>query len=477
MAGIGFELRKLFLKRGLIYSIRAYFFSTIVTAGPMLLCIAMITVLQLLLSVLNVSYQEKQLFISSTIYSFIFSQILTGSFSLVISRYVSDKIFSNRADEVIPSLYGSLCICIFIGGISGALFYGLSPISFKIKSVSYILFMLLIMVWIQTVYLSAMKDFIRIVKGFSYGISMVVISSFYWLKFHRGDEAFGLLFSMDIGFFIITVSFFTYLKNSAGGDNGGYFQLVKYLDKVPSLLFIGIFYNIAIYSHNFLFWINGLGVTVGDTYVYAPLYDVPTFYAFLATVPTMVFFTVEMETSFYTKYKTYYSCLSEDGDYKSIKSAGEIMIQTLWEGLKKITGFQIVISFLFIFCGTFIMPRVGITQSSIDIFYILVLGACASSIMLIVMIILLYFENRRDALITSCIFFIGNILFTQLTIILDVNFYGFGFFLSSLISLTFALLRLNSFLKDLNYHNICTQPGLMNEENKLFSKLIDKFYK
>jgi len=153
------------------------------------------------------------------------------------------------------------------------------------------------------------------------------------------------------------------------------------------------------------------------------------------------------------------------------------MIKTLWEGLRKITGFQIVVSFLVIFCGTFIMPRVGITQSSIDIFYILVLGASVSSIMLIVMIILLYFENRRDALITSGIFFISNIIFTQVTIMLGMNFYGFGYFLSSLVSLVFALLRLNSFLKDLDYHTICTQQGLVDGENKMFSKLIDKFYK
>ncbi|MDP4179764.1 MAG: exopolysaccharide Pel transporter PelG [Bacillota bacterium] len=477
MAGIGFELKKLFVKRGIINNIRAYFYSTIVTAGPVLLCVTMITVLQLFLSVLNVSYYERQLFIASTIYSFIFSQVLAGSFSLIISRYVSDKIYLKKRDEIIPSLYGSLFICLIIGGISGALFYWLSPLSTEIKSVSYILFILLIMVWIQTIYLSAMKDFMRIVKGFLYGILLIIISSLCWLKFQKGDEAFGLLLSMDIGFFVITVSFFAFLKSSSGGNVRGYFHFVKYLDMIPSLLFIGAFYNIAIYAHNFMFWLNGLGITVGNTYVYAPLYDVPTFYAFLTTVPTMVFFTIEMETNFYLKYKTYYSCISEGGDYKSIKEAGETMIKSLWEDIRKITSFQIMVSFLFILCSAFIMPRVGISEISIDIFYILVLGVCAGSVMFILMTVFLYFEDRRDALITVCIFFAGNVLFTQGTIMLNVNLYGFGYFISALVALVFAFFRLNLYLKDLDYHAMCSMPATLNGENKLFSRLIDKFYK
>lgn len=42
MAGIGFELKKLFEKRGLFASIRAYGYAAAVCTGPMLLSIAML---------------------------------------------------------------------------------------------------------------------------------------------------------------------------------------------------------------------------------------------------------------------------------------------------------------------------------------------------------------------------------------------------------------------------------------------------
>lgn len=37
MAGIGFELKKLFSRKGLLATVRAYTYATLVCAGPMLL--------------------------------------------------------------------------------------------------------------------------------------------------------------------------------------------------------------------------------------------------------------------------------------------------------------------------------------------------------------------------------------------------------------------------------------------------------
>lgn len=476
MAGIGFELKKLFENRGFLYNIRAYFFSTIITVGPMLLCMVMITVLQALLVVLDVSFIQRQLFIASTIYSFIFSQILTGSFSLLISRFISDKVYAKKMDGIMPSFYGILSLCLLLEGTAGALFYWLSPLEIQLKAASYILLLLLVMVWIQTVYLSAMKDYMRIVKGFLYGIGMIVAVSFFWLTFKQGNEAFGLLFSMDAGFFIIAVSFMINLKNFYKGANDRYFSFIEYFDKVPSLFFTGLFYNIGIYAHNFVFWVVSLGVTVGNTFVYAPFYDVPTFYAFLSIIPAMVIFVVEMETSFYEKYKAYYSLIIGGGDYQSIKEAGEAMINGMWSGLKKITGMQLIFTFLFIITGNFILPRIGVMELSLDIFNILVLGTCASSIMLIVIILLLYFEDRRDALIIAAMFLTGNILFTCLTILLGENFYGAGYFISAVLSLFFGLLRLNTFVKDLDFHTFCSQPMIVKEGKSFFRGLEDRIY-
>lgn len=44
MAGIGFELRKLYRQQGLVNNIKAYAYSTTTTIGPMLLCLVLVFV-------------------------------------------------------------------------------------------------------------------------------------------------------------------------------------------------------------------------------------------------------------------------------------------------------------------------------------------------------------------------------------------------------------------------------------------------
>jgi Predicted membrane protein len=53
MAGIGFELKKLFAKKGLFAKMRAYTYAGIVCAGPMILGLLLLIGLQIMLDVLD----------------------------------------------------------------------------------------------------------------------------------------------------------------------------------------------------------------------------------------------------------------------------------------------------------------------------------------------------------------------------------------------------------------------------------------
>ncbi|HOS68705.1 MAG TPA: exopolysaccharide Pel transporter PelG, partial [Bacillota bacterium] len=100
MAGIGFELKKLFNGKGLIQGIRACFLSMLVAIGPTLLCILMMTVLQKLLYNWGASVLQRELFMATVIYSFTFSLILTSAFTMILSRYISDKIYKKEYKDI-----------------------------------------------------------------------------------------------------------------------------------------------------------------------------------------------------------------------------------------------------------------------------------------------------------------------------------------------------------------------------------------
>ena len=78
MAGIGFELRKLYRKQGLFNNLKAYAYSTMTTIGPMILCFILVLVQQYFMKDAGITYLQKELFIATIAYCFIFSIIVSS---------------------------------------------------------------------------------------------------------------------------------------------------------------------------------------------------------------------------------------------------------------------------------------------------------------------------------------------------------------------------------------------------------------
>ncbi|MCD4670411.1 MAG: exopolysaccharide Pel transporter PelG [Actinomycetia bacterium] len=481
MAGIGFELKKLFKGKGLLSNIKAYFYSVLVSLGPFILATIMIVSIQLLLVLMDKPLKEKELFIATVIYSFIFAQIITSGFTMIITRFVSDMLYAKKLEYILPSLYGIITLVIPIAAVSAILFLWNSPVLLEIKFTSYLLFMEIIITYLIMVYLSALKDYMKIVKSFSWGVAVTLALSFVFLRFTSLDTVLGMTLAMNIGFLLILSLLLSYLKGffkiqSARGS-GKYFFFLTYFDRYYSLFFISLFYTLGLYIHNFIFWGSSIGVRVSSTYTYAPTYDVPSFYAFLSVMPSMVVFVVSLETSFYERYRAYYSLITGKGNFVDIENARKNMSRVLWSEIRSIMELQLFFSLIFVVAGSYFMPAIGMSSLSFDIFLLLVLGTYCNIILLVVVLVLLYFEDRRGAFFISATFLISNTLFTWGTIYLGEKGYGFGFFIAAFLSLVVALIELRAYINNIHYHTFCGQPVIQRQQTGLFGRLIGFLYR
>ncbi|MBV4427535.1 exopolysaccharide Pel transporter PelG [Clostridium tyrobutyricum] len=476
MAGIGFELKKLYKNNGILFKLRAILYTSVVMTGPQLLCVLAIAILQIIISLLNVSFNQRELFLASTLYCFIFSQIITSGFSMIITRYVSDKLYSKEYDKILPSLYGVLSICITIGAIAGVIFFYRSPINFLIKFTTYILFMELIIMWMETIYLSALKEYLKIVRSFFSGILVSVVLVVIILMTTTLNPITVLLGCLDVGILIIITLLMFNIQNFFESKNKRYFEFLKYFDKYYILFFICFFYTLSLYVHNFIFWSGSLGRVIQNTYIFAPEYDVATFYALLTILPSTIIFAISVEISFYDRYKEYYSQIVGGGNLEDIIYARKGMIVVLWQEIFHLMEVQFFFTFVCIVIGYYFLPFIGLTHASIDIFNILTLGAYCSMSMFIIVLIELYFEDRKGAFITTSIFIISNILFTLMSIKLGGSYYGMGYFLASILALCIALYRLNHFLDDIDYITFCSQPMIYKEKMGIFTHIVNKLY-
>lgn len=126
MAGIGFELRKIYNEDSLFSKQKAYAYAGIVYTGPMLLGILLTAGVVVLTMVGGISENERDYILSNLTYAIIFSLVITSLFSLVVTRFVADMLYEKKFETIIPSFYVSSALMLMIGTPLYALYLALA---------------------------------------------------------------------------------------------------------------------------------------------------------------------------------------------------------------------------------------------------------------------------------------------------------------------------------------------------------------
>ena len=126
MAGIGFELRKIYNEDNLFSKQKAYAYAGIVYTGPMLLGILLTAGVVVLTMVAGISENERDYILSNLTYAIIFSLVITSLFSLVVTRFVADMLYEKKFETIIPSFYASSALMLMIGTPLYALYLALA---------------------------------------------------------------------------------------------------------------------------------------------------------------------------------------------------------------------------------------------------------------------------------------------------------------------------------------------------------------
>ena len=117
MAGIGFELKKLFSRRGLFASFRAYGYAGIICTGPMLLGIVLLLGVMFLCDRTGAPKQSRELLVCMITYTLLASLTVTSFLSMVVTRFIADMLYEEKNEAVLSSFWGSTGLMLIAGGI------------------------------------------------------------------------------------------------------------------------------------------------------------------------------------------------------------------------------------------------------------------------------------------------------------------------------------------------------------------------
>ena len=472
MAGIGFELKKLFLKKGVLNSAKAYGYATVICAGPMLLGVVLLLGIMVLCSFAKVDVYSRELLICMITYTLLFSVSVSSFFSMVVTRYVADMLFEENNGAVLPSFWGSTVIIMAVGSVIYGIFLIFSGATFMQGFLCFVLFGELGIVWNAMSYLTAIKDYKGVFLSFLSAVAVAFIVGAIMIAFELPVIE-SLLLAVTVGYGVMLIWDVILLHRYFPSTKLGAFTFMKWIDAFLPLALSGLFMNIGMFSHLVIMWFSDIGVRVHGLFYGAPWHDVPALLAFMTALMTTVNFVVSVEVNFYPKYRNHYSLYNDKGTINDIKQSEKEMLTTLKTEIFYTSLKQLLFTAACIALGGYLLDLLplGFNEIMRGYFRTLCVAYGLYAIGNMMMLILLYFTDYRGAMLTTGVFAATTVIFTVISLFFPYVFYGFGFLLAAMIFVVLCTLRLDYFTKRLPYYILSVQPLVAEDRSGMFTRL------
>ena len=270
MAGIGFELRKIYNEDSLFSKQKAYAYAGIVYTGPMLLGILLTAGVVVLTMVGGISENERDYILSNWTYAIIFSLVITSLFSLVVTRFVADMLYEKKFETIIPSFYASSALMLMIGTPLYALYLALASRSLAEVAMGVLLFGELCLVWNVITYLTAIKSYKEIIKGFFLAIGVTIVSGLLSIFLH---QKYGIFLSICLGYGGMMFWMVRLIHDYFPSNLKMSFEFLKWFDQFSDLAKTGLYMLVALLAHIVINWFGPISKSFDGFFRTAPVYD------------------------------------------------------------------------------------------------------------------------------------------------------------------------------------------------------------
>lgn len=449
MAGIGFVLRKLVQRETLTGVIRGYFHASLASTGPWVLTVIALCCLYGLTSHF-VLLQSVTQFRTVILYNFCFSLVWSSPLTVLATRYLSDCIFRKDMAEAPGMLLGTMLFLVILTIPIGAFFYlYASLLSLDVAIQALCNFVLIAVLWLATVFISTIKYYSAITYSFLVGLSVAVLAA---AALGVGYGAAGMLLGFNCGIACILASILALILVEYPRETCGFFGILSYLKRYTIVALAALLYTMGCWVDKWVMWFAPEAQTFGTGLPNYPHYDGSMFLAYLTIIPVMAMFMISQETQFFDTYTKYYRSVLNEENYNTIQRNHQQMLHFLVQSGAHMLLLQSFVCGLFLIAAPKIFEFFNINFIGLGIFRIGVVGASFQVLTLFITIFMSYFDDRKNVLWVSGLFFLTNFLFSVFSQEAGLPYYGYGYFLSTLVTFVFAAITIERYVRNLPYH-------------------------
>lgn len=450
MAGIGFDLLRLANQGNYRGLLGAYGLTMLMSSGPsifILVGIGIVCFFNLFLTPNNeVAYQ----FLSIVIYLFSSSMILSSLLQYAFFRFVADRIYVNDFNAVTPNFIGVLliqviCSCCFALPVVLCFF---SSYGFYLNSLLVATFIILNMIWLSTVLLTGIKSYRPILWAFLLAyITMIVVHSII-----QNNSLNYLLFEFLLAQVVLLVLLLHTILDYYPTHLFIEFSFLKKENCYYSLMCSNFFFTLGFWVDKFIFWFNpDTSYPIFPPLRAAPLYDFPMFIAYISIIPAMAVFLFQIEAKFSFIYPKFMKTIFNRKNLSEIVAVRNELTLSGRHAVMSVFKTQYAVLIFLFLSLSFLFSFFELIPLYLNLLFILIIAASLYVILWGVINILYYMTRYLQTLYVGIIFLLSNTLFSTLSLYAGPYYFGYGFCLSLLISISCALIFLNKSFNDLEY--------------------------
>lgn len=459
MAGIGIKLNRIFKHHTLAHTLYGSGYSMLATVTPMLVVIAVMLLMYLCLGFDSVRYYDRELFSCTILYIFIFSLLAASPFNAVLSKYVGDRIFEEKYEDILPCMYVGLALHMGLACLIGIPFHiraavvGGLPVYWVFTA--FCAYVGLGLCFCQMIYLSVIKAYKVISLIFGAGMALSFLLSLLFRYVFGVSVVYGMLLALSIGFLITACLEYVYARLYFRENSGNYREVLSYFRVYWKLILMNFFYVLGLFIHNFVFWTKeDMQLILADTYICNQPYDMASCIAMFTSLSASVIFGAYVEMHFQDRYQKYTQAVL-GGKMKDIEREKKRMFRFIADQLMRVAQLQYIVSVVIFLLCLILLPRFGMTGYVMTIYPCLAAGYFVLFLMYAVILFLQYFNDLTGGLAACLIFAAGTGVASIFARSLPDYWYGIGVFAGSILAWSFAYGRLRWLEKHLEEHTFC----------------------
>jgi polysaccharide biosynthesis protein PelG len=451
MAGIGFELLKLWKQGSYQSLLRLFSLTAMMVSGPGIFMILSLGFICLFSLFATHNYLISFQFLSLVTYLLSSSMIVSAFLQYTFSRFMGDKIYSKDFNEVSPNFIGVLLLQLIISICFSVpvVFYFFSEHSLNIKLLLVSNFIILCLIWTSVVVLTGIKAYRLIIWGFAIGYYVMIVVHVLWGKPELCFLLLEFLLAQVILFLFLLYAILDYYPSNECIK----FDFLKKENFYFTLVFSNFFYALGFWIDKYLFWFNSdTGYLLFSPLRLSPLYDLPMFIAILSTIPATSVFLLQIEANFALKYPNYMKAIFQRKTLDEITAIRNELVMAARQAVLSLFKTQATMIIIMFLLAGFIFSVFEILPIYLNLLFILLIAVGLNVILWGLLNILYYLTQYRHALYVSFLFVLSNCIFTLLSLKAGPYYFGYGYGFSLLLSIALALIFTNKDFNHLEYY-------------------------